>query len=132
MEVPEGVQTGHEDDDHKWVVRLLKGLYGIKQGPRIWARKLHSELVDLGFERLECDHSVFIYKRDNIRIIIPVHVDDLLIASKSKEALTKFKSELGKHFKIRDLGPVKQILGIQLERDRYNRSISLSRTCCIE
>ena len=132
MEVPEGVQTHHENDDHKLVVRLLKGLYGIKQGPRIWARKLHSELANLGFERLECDHSVFIYKRDNIRIIIPVHVDDLLLASKIKEALANFKAELGKRFKIRDLGPVKQILGIQLERDRQSRSISLSQTHYIE
>jgi Reverse transcriptase (RNA-dependent DNA polymerase)/GAG-pre-integrase domain len=132
MEVPEGVEVNHEQDGHKWVLRLLKGLYGIKQGPRIWAKKLHKELVSMGFQRLECDHSVFVYMRDNVRIVVPVHVDDLLLASNSKEALTQFKLDLGKRFKIRDLGPVKQILGIHLERDRANRTISLSQTHYIE
>jgi hypothetical protein len=130
MEVPEGVEV--DQSDGKWVVKLLKGLYGIKQGPRIWARKLHKELVEMGFNRLECDHSVFIYMRGNVRIIVPVHVDDLLLASNNKKALTQFKTELGKRFKIRDLGPVEQILGIHLERDRPNRTISLSQTRYIE
>lgn len=77
MELPEGLQA-EGDPKVKYVVKLLKSLYGIKQAPRIWSKKLLSELEALGFHRLECDHSVFIYERDDVRIIVPVYVDDFV------------------------------------------------------
>jgi hypothetical protein len=45
MRIPEGLEVDGEpalgEDLKKWVLWLLKGLYGIKQGPCIWALKLH-------------------------------------------------------------------------------------------
>jgi len=35
----EGEPRDGEDSD-RWVVRLLRGLYGITQGPRLWALKI--------------------------------------------------------------------------------------------
>jgi hypothetical protein len=131
MKIPEGVKI-EGAEGHQWVLKLLKGLYGIKQGPRIWSKKLHEVLTKLGFNRLECDHSVFIYDKDNVKVIVPVYVDDLIIASKSREAISSFKSNLAVHFKIRDLGPMTQILGIKLERDRKTRQITLSQATFID
>jgi hypothetical protein len=48
-------------------------------------------MEDMGFRRLDCDHSVFIYERNETKILIPVHVDDLVIASKSRKAVDDFK-----------------------------------------
>jgi transposase InsO family protein len=91
MRIPEGLRVEGEpqpgEDPKRWVVRLLKGLYGIKQGPRIWALKLHSVLSTIGFEQIDCDHSVYIYRRGDVRIMMPIHVDDLLLASNSKSAI---------------------------------------------
>ena len=109
------------------MVCLLKGLYGIKQGPRIWALKLHSVLTDIGFERTDCDHSVYVYRRGDVRIMLPIHVDDLLLASNSADALRSVKSDLAAHFKLHDLGPATSILGMKIVRDRPARSISLSQ-----
>jgi Reverse transcriptase (RNA-dependent DNA polymerase) len=131
MDIPEGMDV-EGDSDHKWVLQLLKGLYGIKQGPRIWSRKLHKELYDMGFIRLECDHSVFVYERNNVKLVIPVHVDDLIIASKSKTAISEFKREFSKRFKLRLQGPTTFFLGVKLERDRANRTISLSQPTYIQ
>jgi hypothetical protein len=131
MEVPEGIEV-EDDRNGKWVLKLLKALYGIKQGPRLWSKKLNKELEDMGFKRLDCDHSVFIYERDAVKIIIPVHVDDLVIASKSRKAIDDFKKELAKHFKIRDQGPTSFILGIKLERDRPRKTISISQPAYIQ
>jgi len=54
MKIPEGLEVEGNpqpgEDPKCWVVRLLKGLYGIKQGPQIWALKLHSVLTNIGFE----------------------------------------------------------------------------------
>ena len=106
MKIPEGLKVegepGPGEDPKRWVLRLLKGLYGIKQGSRIWALKLHSVLTEIGLERIDCDHSVYVYWRDNTKLIMPIHVDDLLIASNPKEALVNVKMELAVHFKIHD------------------------------
>lgn len=96
---------------------LLKGLYGIKQGPRIWALKLHSVLTNISFEQTDCDHSVYVYQRGNNCIILPIHVDDLLLASNSKAAIMKVKSELASHFKLHDQGPATTILGMKITHD---------------
>ncbi|CCA74168.1 related to TY4B-Putative pseudo-TY4B, partial [Serendipita indica DSM 11827] len=131
MQKPEGVEfEGYEGTS--WVLQLLKGLYGIKQGPRIWSVKLHTVLSEIGFKRLESDHSVFIYERDSVKIIVPVHVDDLLLASKSSEAIQMAKDELKARFKIHDQGPTSFLLGVKLERDRQSHTISLSQPAYIE
>ncbi|CAG7852816.1 Retrovirus-related Pol polyprotein from transposon TNT 1-94 Includes: RecName: Full=Protease; Includes: RecName: Full=Reverse transcriptase; Includes: RecName: Full=Endonuclease [Serendipita indica DSM 11827] len=133
MQPPEGLTIhGDSDGSHQWVLRLLKGLYGIKQGPRLWSVKLHRVLSEIGFERLECDHSVFVYQRDGVRIIIPVHVDGLILASMSHSAIHKVKEELKQCFKIHDQGQTTQILGIRLERDRTSRTIALSQPAYIQ
>jgi Reverse transcriptase (RNA-dependent DNA polymerase) len=131
MRKPEGLEIpGFEGSE--WVLQLLKGLYGIKQGPRIWSVKLHTALSEIGFQRLESDHSVFVYERDGVKIIVPVHVDDLVLASSSKEAIQRVKNELKQRFKIHDQGPTSFILGVKLERDRKNRTISLSQPAYVK
>jgi hypothetical protein len=59
--------------------------------------------------------------------MMPIHVDDLLLASNSKAAVQKVKAELASHFKIHDQGPTTLILGIKVERDQVAHSISLSQ-----
>jgi hypothetical protein len=83
--------------------------------------------VELGFKRVRCDHSIWVYEKDNIRVILPVFVDDMTLASKSKKAIQELKVELGKHFKLRDLGPTNYLLGVGIDRDRAKRSITLSQ-----
>jgi hypothetical protein len=71
------------------VLKLLKASYRIKQ-----RATLHTVMSKLRFQCLESDHSVFVYARDGVKIIVPVHVDDLVLASKSKIAIEKVKSQL--------------------------------------
>ena len=46
---------------------------------------------------------------------MPVFVDDITLASKSQGALDNFVVELGKHFKLRDLGPTTFLLGVEIK-----------------
>ena len=46
-------------DREQWVYRLLKSLYGLKQGSKNWYDALHNALVELGFARSKADHGVF-------------------------------------------------------------------------
>ena len=123
MKQPEGF----EEKSPEWVWCLRKALYGLKQAGRCWHEKLHEVLLKLGFSRLVCEHSVWVYLRDGVRVIIPVFVDDITLAGKSKAAIQRVKDDLRKHFKLRDLGPTSWLLGVKIERDRSNRSLSISQ-----
>jgi len=131
MKIPDGLSVegrpGPGEDPKRWVVQLLKGLYSIKQGPCIWALKLHSVLTGIGFEQTNCDHLVYVYWCDGICIMLPIHVDDLLLASNSREVLQCVKSELGSHFKLHDLGPATSILGMKIVHDHTTHTINLSQ-----
>ncbi len=131
MRIPDGFEVEGEprdgEDPKRWVVRLLKGLYGIKQGPRLWALKLHSVLSTIGFQRIDCDYSVYVYRRGDVKIFMPIHMDDLLLASNSLPELRKVKADLAAHFAIHDQGPVMSMLGIKVKRDRGTHTISLSQ-----
>ena len=70
--------------DSDWVLELHTSLYGLKQSPRQWYKKLHSVMCELGFERVQCDNSIWMYKKDSTRIIVPVYVDDMTIVAKNK------------------------------------------------
>lgn len=60
----------------------------------------------MGFLRVRCEHSVWVYGRDDekTRIIVPVFVDDITIAGKDGEAIRALVKQLETHFKLRDLG----------------------------
>ena len=97
----EGFHEGGPDT----VWRLLKSLYGLKQSPHAWNKKLYLALQALGFHQIKSDTSIYIWDHNGMRIIVPVFVDDLTLVSKSAEMIVKIKQELATHFKPQDLGP---------------------------
>jgi hypothetical protein len=125
MQEPEGFETS----DRSWALRLRRSLYGLKQAGREWHKKLHSVLVSMGFLRVQCEHSVWVYGRDSddTRIIVPVFVDDMTIAAKGREAIQQVIKELKTHFKLRDLGETTYLLGVAINRIRKECSITLSQ-----
>ncbi|CAM8953748.1 unnamed protein product [Rhodiola kirilowii] len=51
----------------------------------------------------------------------------MLIAGSSAQEVSKLKKQLSKRFAMKDLGEVKQILGMRIERDRKARKLHLSQ-----
>jgi hypothetical protein len=123
MRQAEGFHSGNSNQ----VCRLLKSLYGLKQAARQWNKKLHDALIAMGFKRLESDRSIYIFVRDEVRIIIPVFIDDITFASSNPAAIDSAIKELASHFKLRDLGPTSFLLGIEITRNADTRQISLSQ-----
>ena len=50
--------------------------------------------------------------------MIAVHVDDLLIAARTKELIRHTVTDLQQHFQVKELGLVQWLLGIAIQRDR--------------
>ena len=90
-------------------------------------KKLAQVLFEMGFTKTYSDASLFMYDRDNIKVIVPVFVDDITLASKSNDTLDSFVIELQKHFKLRDLGETTFLLGVAITRDRANKKLYLSQ-----
>jgi hypothetical protein len=118
---------GFAEKDDTWVARLLKGLYGLKQGGREWFKRLEEVLSQLGFSRIRSDSSIFIWEKDGVQVICPVFIDDITFASKSKSKIAALKVELAKHFKLCNLGPTTFQLGVEVIRDRKARTLHLTQ-----
>ena len=72
MKQPEGFRMGSSNT----VCKLHKALYGLKQAARQWNKKLHEVLSKMGFSRLESDRSIYVYVKGDVRVIIPIYIDD--------------------------------------------------------
>jgi hypothetical protein len=123
MRQPEGFPQG--DSSH--VLKLKKAIYGMKQSPRLWGEKLDSVLQIMGFQRIKSDNTLWIYLKDDVRVIVPVWVDDMTFVGKDKAKIDAIISQLEKHFKLRRLGGIDFLLGVKVDRDRHNRTIQLSQ-----
>jgi hypothetical protein len=44
-------------EDHVW--ELQKGLYGLKQGSRIWNRTMNKAMINWGFTHLSCEYCIY-------------------------------------------------------------------------
>jgi hypothetical protein len=119
-------------DKRKYVVRLVKTLYGLRQSSRKWYETLTHSLATLGFTPLETDHAVFTYHTPTDIVILAIHVDDTTITSNAINLLEHFQVEIGKLFQTTLLGPINWLLGIKITRDLENQSISLSQHSYIE
>lgn len=130
MQIPEGLRT--KENDGK-VCKLNKALYGLKQAPRQWYAKIHDYLVnDLDFTSSTNDPCLYIKKSSSEILFIALYVDDLLLVGTSKSKIDFVKGEFKKRFEMKDLGPVKVMLGIQISRDRPNRKLFISKQEYIE
>ncbi len=115
------------DDGSGRVCRLYKTLYGLKQSGREWNREFDRKLTSIGFSKLEVDHCVYKRVRDGRTVFLTVWVDDLLIFAETVKDLDEIKRELAGLFDVKDMGKPKKIIGIEIERDRDNGTISLSQ-----
>jgi hypothetical protein len=124
MEQPEGF---FQDRNKKFVCKLKKSLYGLRQSPRQWYKKFDSFMVSLKFAS-EYDHCVYFKKLENgMFIILVLYVDDMLVTSKSMVEINRLKAQLARAFDMKDLGAAKQILGMEIHRDRKNGKLWLSQ-----
>ncbi|KAG7587833.1 Retrotransposon Copia-like N-terminal [Arabidopsis suecica] len=106
------------------VWKLHKSLYGLKQASRQWNKKFSEVLLRDGFIQSESEHTLFVKHVNNTFIALLVYVDDIMIASNSDEAVSALKNTLAVAFKLKDLGPVKYFLGLEIARNKNGISVS--------
>ncbi|GJP59827.1 hypothetical protein CLOP_g15312 [Closterium sp. NIES-67] len=108
------------------VWKLNRPVYGLKQAPREWHKKLKATLESLDFHPSAADPSLFIRKNEKPFFIL-VYVDDMILVSKDSDQLAAVKQALGDALAMKDLGELKNYLGMEITRDREAQTITLSQ-----
>ena len=115
IDPPDGLEGINENQ----VLKLNKALYGLKQGPRSWNKTLVNFFNEINLKKLETDNAIFV----NQFFRIAVYVDDIVIFGKEISKIEEFKQQIGNRFKIKDLGKISFLLGIQIEQLNKNTLI---------
>ena len=83
--------------------------------------------------RSEYDHCVYFKQlNDGMFIILVLYVDDMLLASKIIVEINKLKVQMARMFDMKDLGAARQILGMEIFKDRSNGKLWLSQQKYVE
>ncbi|KAG7591060.1 Zinc finger CCHC-type superfamily [Arabidopsis thaliana x Arabidopsis arenosa] len=125
MTPPEGYESMFKKNE---VCLLNKALYGLKQAPKQWNEKFDNFMKEIGFEKSNYDSCAYTkVLLDGSMMYLLIYVDDMLVASKNKEAIASLKTDLGKKFEMKDLGAAKKILGMEIVRNRAAGALWLSQ-----
>jgi len=129
---PQGFeQFGPEGE--RLVCKMHKSLYGLKQSPHNWNAVIDAWMRNYGFESSKADPCVYIYRSSEESVlVILLWVDDLIIAGSDMRTITTFKKAISNRFKMKDLGELKWILGMQVTRDRAKGVIEITQQAYIE
>lgn len=122
---------GYENRTNK-VCKLLKALYGLRESPRAWYECFDKYVTKLKFERSNVDNCLYTYGKGDERVYMLLYVDDLLICSKNKINIERLKKALMNKFKMKELGEIKEYLGISIENNYRENVVTMNQTKYIE
>jgi len=81
-------------------LKMVKPIYGLKDAPRAWRKKLHESLLALGLHSLLSDSALYTLKSDGaLQLLCSAHVDDLKMCGTEKALqwlLTQLEAMFGK------------------------------------
>ena len=120
LHLPDGYQPQTQGAT---MLRLRKSLYGLKQAPRHWNKMLSDWLLSYGLQQSDVDPCLFFILG---KLWVAIWVDDFLLMAVDVTVKDKFKSAIAAQFKMRDLGAIKQFLGMVVTRDRAARTLTIT------
>ena len=91
-------------------------------------KNFKSFMLEHGFHKTQVDHCVFVKRyNEGDFLILLLYVDDMLVVRQDTKKVASLKKALGKSFSMKDLGLAKQILGMDIIRDRTKNVLWLSQ-----
>lgn len=123
MDLPPGCMV--TERQRQKVCKLKKSLYGLKQSPRAWFGRFTKSMTTFGYKQSNSDHTLFLKKLHGKITALIVYVDDMIVTGNNPEEMKALKEYLSKEFEMKDLGPLKYFLGIEVSRS--SKGIFLSQ-----
>lgn len=120
-------QVDLDNNSSKKIVKLNKAIYGLKQSSRSWYEKVDQCLTEVGFKRSQIEPCVYTKFNEDVKVIIALYVDDFFVYSNCNVETDNLISVLSSKFHIKDLGQVKQCLGMRVNIDEKNNTCTLDQ-----
>lgn len=97
------------------VLKLKKAIYGLKQSSRAWYKKVNDCILGMGYKCSKIEPCLFTKNNNGCKTIVTLYVDDFLIFSNDLLETENLKQVLSSNFKLKDMGVVKQCLGMSVK-----------------
>lgn len=123
IEIPQGLYV-----DSKYVLKLNKALYGLKQAGNAWNKTIHKLIIDLGFKSCAGDMCIYVKQLGAEFVYVCLYVDDMIVAARKSDTVRDVKSAISSRFRIKDLGAVKHLLGMEIAYDMSSREMTITQT----
>lgn len=104
------------------VLKMNKGLYGLKESPKCWNNKFNEFANEYGLIRSKNDFCLYV----GYKVLLVIFVDDILITGEDNE-ISKLINHLKIEFKAKELGEVKNFLGMEINRKGNEIKITQKR-----
>lgn len=112
-------KPSNKSNPPKTIMKLKKSIYGLRQLARVRWEHIIAEFQIMGF--FYTKGVIGIYRKTLIAtdkqppvICLLLYVDDVIISAQNLDEFTKVKKQLHNRYTIKDLGPIKQFLNIQV------------------
>jgi len=123
IKLPDGVDPKGLEE----MCRLNLALYGTKQAGRLEGIKLDKELKEMGAVRSKVDPCLYEWCHPvHGRAFILVYVVDLLVADEKLDGFKAVKHFVSAKFEVRDMGEVRDFIGMNVMRNRAAKTLTLS------
>ena len=116
------------DEDGCITFELIKYLYGTARAPNRFNNHVDQTLKSAGFTRLKADNCVYIWKKKGKKIIVSIHVDDMLMSCSSEKEREWFEKVMSKTYElVAQRGRNISYLGMSIDYDMENKRITLKQ-----
>ncbi|CAH2104034.1 unnamed protein product [Euphydryas editha] len=112
MELPENSE--HINNCKSKVLKLKRAIYGLKQSARAWYVRVEESLLKLGYNKSKYEPCLFMKCHNNVKVYVALFVDDFFVFYNCKTTYQELKIVLESEYKIKDLGRIKQCLGMNV------------------
>ena len=109
------------------MLKLLKAIYGTKQGGREWYLMIDSYLKSIGFKPNKVDNCFYTLIIGDDYVILLLYVDDIIIAATTEAFEKEYSRKIGTKFKTSYNGKLKEYLNIAIAQNIEERTIHMSQ-----
>ncbi|RVX01324.1 Retrovirus-related Pol polyprotein from transposon RE1 [Vitis vinifera] len=114
MDLPPGCMVSEKQCQK--VCKLKKSLYGLKQSPRAWFARFTKLMRAFCYRQSNSDHTLFLKKQHGKITTLIVYVDDMVVTRNDPEERKALQNYISREFEMKDLGPLKYFLRIEVSR----------------
>lgn len=107
------------------LVKLNRSLYGLKQSGKCWNDEFSKQVSEMGFR--SCSVDPCLYFNEEIETFMILYVDDILLIGPNNNAIDEIKAKLSEKYKMKDLGPVKRFLNMDIGRIESKKLLWISQ-----